>query len=74
MPGPVRRKDPARSARIFSAILKAFCEALLDIVFRALDQSIDSIVRRLVNVRARLIYHARKLCVLKIAKTSLVKI
>jgi len=32
----------ASSATIFSVIMKAYCEAILDIVLRALDQSIDS--------------------------------
>ncbi|MGO9016777.1 MAG: hypothetical protein ACLQVJ_00350 [Syntrophobacteraceae bacterium] len=32
----------------------------MDIVLGALDQSIDSIIRRLVRVGAKVVYHARR--------------
>jgi hypothetical protein len=46
--------------QIFSVIMKAYCEAILDIVLRASDQSIDWVISRLVHVGAMMVYHPRK--------------
>jgi len=54
-----RFKLLASSAKIFSVILTSYCEAILDNVLRASDQSIGSVIRRLVKVGAKVVYHAR---------------
>jgi hypothetical protein len=45
----------ASSARIFSVILKAYYEAILKMVLRTSDQSIDH--QAVVKVGARVVYH-----------------
>ena len=39
-------------------MLKANCEAILDIVLRASDQCIDSVIRRLVKIGAMVVFKA----------------